>query len=151
MSVTPEDPSEPLYIARMTSMWEEDGEKMFHASWLNRGSETLLGEASDPSELFVVASCNDSPLGAVVGKVTVNIQQPDLEKWSMLGGEEEEEEESREIQDEGNNTKFFVQKYYDSDKARFEDIPDDYLHHRRQHCPSCEANALKVSPHILSA
>lgn len=142
VSVTPEDPSEPVYIARVMSMWEEDGDKMFHAGWLSRGSETVLGEASDPSELFVVDSCGDSPLGAVVGKVTVSLCQPDPENWRMQGGEEEEMEEN---QDEGNDTDFFVQKYYDSATARFEDIPGDYLKYSARDCCSCARNGVRVS------
>ena len=34
LTVKPDDPSVPLYVARAMSMWEEsDGEKMVHAHW----------------------------------------------------------------------------------------------------------------------
>ena len=143
MLVTPEEPSEPLYIALVMTLWEEAGDKMFHALWLSRGSETVLGEASDPSELFVVDSCGDTPLGAVVGKVTVTTRRPMADKWRLQGGDEEEEvvEVEEESHDEGN---FFVQKFYDSDTARFEDIPEEYFQYTARECRSCARNTVKV-------
>ena len=139
MSVTPEDPSEPVYIARVVSLWQQGEEKWLHAAWLSRGSETVLGEASDPSELFVMDSCGDSPLGALVDKVTVTFSQPELGAWCLEGGREQEVEE-----EEANDTHFFVQKFYDSDTARFEDIPEQHLTFEPGHCCSCVRNAEKV-------
>ena len=75
VSVCPESPEEPLYIARVCSMWEEQvgGAKLFHALWLNRSCETVLGETGDPCELFLVDSCDDNPLGSVMEKVDVSL------------------------------------------------------------------------------
>lgn len=72
MSVCPETENEPVYIARIAYMWEEGGRGMFHGQWYSRGSETVLGEVSDPCELFMVDQCDDNPLGAVLGKVNVS-------------------------------------------------------------------------------
>lgn len=73
VAVTPEEEDQPLYIARVSSMWEETGgDKLFHATWFHRGSDTILGETSDPCELFAADLCDDSPLGAIIDKVTVS-------------------------------------------------------------------------------
>ncbi len=84
VSVSPEEPNEPFYIAHVTSMWEESGERLLHGSWLNRGGETVLGEASDSHELFLVDSCGDSPISAVTGKVSVRMRTSPS-NWHMLG------------------------------------------------------------------
>ena len=72
VTVCPDAPDDPLYIARVCYMWEEAGErKMFHGQWFSRGSDTVLGEAGDPCELFAVDQCDDNPLGAIMDKVKV--------------------------------------------------------------------------------
>lgn len=38
----------------------------------SRGSDTLLGEAGDPLELFLVDECEDTQLAYVVSKVKVS-------------------------------------------------------------------------------
>lgn len=142
VSITPEEANEPLYIARVVSMWEQGGEKLFHAAWLNRGGETVLGETSDPCELFLVDMCGDTQLDAVMGKVGVQrmIHSSD---WTMLGGKDQEEEKMEE-----DGTSFFFQKWYDQDTARFEDPPSDYLQTASRVCPSCTRNKKKVSAMI---
>nr|AKR53930.1 DNA (cytosine-5) methyltransferase 1 [Latrunculia apicalis] len=131
VSVTAEEPNEPLYIARVISLWEESGEKYFHALWFSRGGETVLGETSDPCELFLVSSCADTPLDAVVGKVSVELR--------TLGEAADEPD-----QEEGD--KFFFQKWYDEDSARFEDPPLSYLEYSSRECCSCVYNQRKKQP-----
>ncbi|KAH7957108.1 hypothetical protein HPB52_015343 [Rhipicephalus sanguineus] len=64
--VTPADPGTPLDVARVVHMYETpSGEKMFHAHWFWRGSDTVLGESSDPRELFLVNECDNQSLSAV--------------------------------------------------------------------------------------
>ena len=74
MSVTPDDPTTPLYLARVSSLWETcSGDKEFHATWFHRGSETVLGETSDPAELFLVDLCDNEPLGSIADKISVSV------------------------------------------------------------------------------
>lgn len=68
-------------FCRITALWE-DGEKMFHAHWFCRGTDTVLGESSDPLELFLVDECEDMQLSFVQGKVDVLYKAPS-ENWFM--------------------------------------------------------------------
>lgn len=68
-------------IYRITALWE-DGEKMFHAHWFCRGTDTVLGESSDPLELFLVDECEDMQLSFVQGKVNVLYKAPS-DNWFM--------------------------------------------------------------------
>lgn len=142
VSVMPAEPKVPLYIARVVSMWEDAiGGKYFHASWFMRGGETVLGETSDPCELFLVDWCNDTLLSAVMGKVYVEWKTHPSD-WRMLGGHEELENESGEQEDEN---KFFFQKWYEQDTARFEDPPLEYLEVSDHGvCQCCVRNMRKV-------
>lgn len=55
---------------------------MFHAHWFLRGTETVLGESSDPLELFLVDECEDMQLSFVAGKVNVIYKAPS-NNWFM--------------------------------------------------------------------
>lgn len=55
-------------------MWEDSNKNaLFHAIFFCRGSDTILGETSDPRELFEVYVCDDCPLGSIVRKAKVKI------------------------------------------------------------------------------
>lgn len=55
---------------------------MFHAHWFCRGTDTVLGESSDPLELFLVDECEDMQLSFVHGKVNVLYKAPS-DDWFM--------------------------------------------------------------------
>lgn len=138
--VKPDDPSVPLYVGQVRYMWETSmGDKMFHAKWFNRGSDTLLGETSDPLELFIVDDCQDVQLSFVMYKANLLYKKP-VEDWFMKGGLEKE---SNDFIIEDNGRSFFFQKSYDPDMARFEDPPEEDLRMIEhsgtfRFCPSCE-------------
>lgn len=67
---------------RITSMWEDNNGKMFHAHWFLRGIDTVLGETSDPLELVIVDECEDMLLNYVQGKVDVMYKAPS-NNWFM--------------------------------------------------------------------
>ncbi|CAL1301280.1 unnamed protein product [Larinioides sclopetarius] len=118
--VTPSDPTTPMYIARIQSMFETQfGEKMFHGLWFERGSNTLLGETSDPHELFGTFECEDKELHTVKCKCTV-VYKECPENWFQLGGTEESLLDLPPLNDE---KCFYYQKWYDSETCRFEDPP----------------------------
>uniref|UniRef100_W5MKZ4 DNA (cytosine-5)-methyltransferase n=1 Tax=Lepisosteus oculatus TaxID=7918 RepID=W5MKZ4_LEPOC len=118
VSVSPDDPSKPLYLARITALWEDNNGKMFHAHWFCRGTDTVLGESSDPLELFLVDECEDMQLSYVKGKVNVMYKAPS-NNWFMEGGMDSE---IKVIDDDGKS--FFYQLWYNPEYARFETPPN---------------------------
>ena len=148
VAVCPEADNEPFYVARVTGMWEESGEKLFHGSWFNRGRETVLGETGDPTELFLVDSCDDTPLYAILRQVYVNYVPPS-DNWCELGGVEEGEGEGEGERDE-DGLHFFYQKWYDADTARFEDPPPQcHDDNAAVKCYSCVRKQAKVSNYSI--
>uniref|UniRef100_A0AAY4B461 DNA (cytosine-5)-methyltransferase n=1 Tax=Denticeps clupeoides TaxID=299321 RepID=A0AAY4B461_9TELE len=117
VSVSPDDPSKPLYLARITALWDGE-EKMFHAHWFCRGTDTVLGESSDPLEIFLVDECEDMPLSYIHGKVNVLYKAPS-ENWFMEGGVDDD---MKVIEDDGKS--FFYQLWHESEFARFETPPE---------------------------
>lgn len=71
-----------VFILRISSLWEDNNGKMFHAHWFNRGTQTVLGESSDPLELVMVDECEDMLLNYVQGKVNVMYKAP-ADDWFM--------------------------------------------------------------------
>lgn len=73
VKVCPQNPSDPLYICRVCYMWEDSvsNKKLFHAQWLYRSAETVLGESGDPMELFLCDDCSNNPIGSIVEKCSV--------------------------------------------------------------------------------
>uniref|UniRef100_A0A8C7XGV9 DNA (cytosine-5)-methyltransferase n=1 Tax=Oryzias sinensis TaxID=183150 RepID=A0A8C7XGV9_9TELE len=117
VSVLSDDPSVPLYLARITSMWEGSHGKTFHAHWFLRGIHTALGESSDPLELVVVDECEDMLLSYVHEKVNVMYKAPS-NNWFMEGGMDVD---VKVVEDDGKS--FFYQFWYDTEFARFETPP----------------------------
>ncbi|XP_014605619.1 PREDICTED: DNA (cytosine-5)-methyltransferase PliMCI-like [Polistes canadensis] len=132
------DPAVPLQIARVIYMWEDkSGAKLCHANWFRRGSDTVLGETSDPLELFALDECDNVPFFSIKCKATV-IYRKKPKDWSQLGNLDEALE--YEIKDEDGKT-FFYQKKYTSETARFEDPALDSICQRKEishrFCPAC--------------
>uniref|UniRef100_A0A672UVW2 DNA (cytosine-5)-methyltransferase n=1 Tax=Strigops habroptila TaxID=2489341 RepID=A0A672UVW2_STRHB len=117
VSVSPDDPTKPLYLARVTAMWEDSSGQMFHAHWFCPGSDTVLGATSDPLELFLVDECEDMQLSYIHGKVNVIYKAPS-ENWFMEGGLDME---IKMVEDDGRT--YFYQMWYDQEYARFESPP----------------------------
>ena len=92
---------------------------MFLLHLIRRGSDTVLGETSDPREIFVVNTCEDISFG-VISKVATVQFRPIPANWAKLGGDPFLVED---FPDDGKS--FFYQKCYDSLRGRFEDVPSD--------------------------
>lgn len=119
VSVIPDDSSKPLYLARVTALWEDSSNgQMFHAHWFCAGTDTVLGATSDPRELFLVDECEDMQLSYIHSKVTVVYKAPSA-NWAMEGGMDPE---SMLAGDDDGKT-YFYQLWYDQDYARFESPP----------------------------
>ncbi|XP_064649332.1 DNA (cytosine-5)-methyltransferase PliMCI-like isoform X1 [Lineus longissimus] len=137
VTVTPDDPSIACYVAKISYMFEKDGDKMFHAHWLCRGSDTCLGEAADPLEVFLMDDCEDVLLATVANKATIIYKAP-AKDWSKLGGIENPDFDSVQLEDDGHS--FFYQFWYEGEMARFETPPVDPVpdeEEKYSYCVSC--------------
>ncbi|XP_076633551.1 DNA methyltransferase 1a [Colletes latitarsis] len=128
----------PSHVAKVIYMWEsKSGMKQFHANWFHRGNDTILGETSDPKELFLSDDCDDVPITCISSKCTVILKKIP-ENWADLGNMESSFED--EINDIDHKT-FFYQKRYIPDTARFEDPPSELKCIKKENsyrfCPTC--------------
>ncbi|XP_076648177.1 DNA methyltransferase 1a isoform X2 [Halictus rubicundus] len=136
--VEPKNPSIPLHVAKVVYMWENrNGIKQFHANWFHRGNDTILGETSDPIELFLSDDCDNVPFRSIRSKCTVIFKKVP-ENWSDLGNANLGLE--NEIKNIDGKT-FFYQKHYTPETARFEDpLPNPECRRKEnihRFCPAC--------------
>ncbi|KAL1781550.1 DNA (cytosine-5)-methyltransferase 1 [Sigmodon hispidus] len=135
VSVIPDDSSKPLYLARVTALWEDKHGQMFHAHWFCAGTDTVLGATSDPLELFLVGECENMQLSYIHSKVKVVYRAPS-ENWAMEGGMDPETILPG-TEDDGKT--YFYQLWYNQDYARFESPPKTQPTEDNKHkfCLSC--------------
>jgi len=113
--IQPEEASIPLYVATLANLYEGPDGCTAHVQWFSRSTDTMLGEAGDPTELFKVNQCEDQPLLAVWKKCNVELLgTPNQEEWRAKGGQTPESM----AKDDG--VSFWCRFYYDSENARFE-------------------------------
>ena len=67
---TGEDLRASTHVGLVRYFWSDgNGEMWLHAHWLERAPETVLEEAGDPFELFLVDDCEDQLVTDIVSKV----------------------------------------------------------------------------------
>lgn len=127
------------YIARVISLWEDvkGGEKCLHADWYCRGSDTVLGETSDPQELFIIDDCEDIPLDSIMKKVRV-VPDHAAPNWFQLGGTPHPED-LRPVSSDDTHS-FYCKLAYVPECARFVQLAEELnkLASNSRDCPSCE-------------
>ncbi|ESN92163.1 hypothetical protein HELRODRAFT_116156 [Helobdella robusta] len=169
--VRPDDPAVPMYVAQVRSMWQEVvkrnnsyGKAMFHARWLNRGGDTVLGETSDPKELFLVDECQDSPLHFIAYPIKVDyVIQSEMDFFGSGGGASHipgyqtqsglgcgDNKGSSDNNDDGKS--FFCRLSYDQSKARFEDFSEfdslDVVKNFLNTCASVNEKSISETPFL---
>ena len=127
VTIEPDDPSIPIYIAEVVALWQEgrSGEKFLHARWFCRGTDTVLGETcDDPRELVMIEDCEDLLLSAIVNVVDVKYKQVDPAKWKAQGGLEDPAVAlSQSEANDDSDTSFWYRYLYHGRTGRFEDPP----------------------------
>ncbi|XP_060534536.1 DNA (cytosine-5)-methyltransferase 1-like [Cylas formicarius] len=122
-----DEASKPSRIGYVVYMFEgEDGEKMAHVGFYERGTDTIMGDTSDPRELFLVHGCVDLYLSAISSKAKVVRRYVNRELWKNNGGNKRPFKN-----DDG--VSYYFSKICDSDRSRFLDIVDD----KTTECISC--------------
>lgn len=78
--------SMPSQIVKVAYMWEDAfGIARFHANYLWRGQDTVLGEMSNKKELFYINRCSNVTMNGVKKKVEVKVRQLPR-NWFDAGG-----------------------------------------------------------------
>ena len=113
--IQPTDPSVPLYVAQVVNMYDGADGARAHVRWFGRGVDTVLGEAGDPAELFLLTECEDRPLLSIWRKCSVTfVPQQEQDTWRLEGGKRM----GRRVQDDG--VSFWYRLHYTPATARFE-------------------------------
>ena len=113
--IQPHEPSIPLYIGKISTLYDGPEGAMTLVQWFARSTDTILGEAGDPTELFQLTDCEDQPLLSIWKKANVKfIPVPKQEEWRKEGGVEPEDV----MKDDGVN--FWYRFHYTPGSARFE-------------------------------
>ena len=122
-------------IGRIFGLFEKSGQKSAHFQEFVLGKDTVLGETSDPRELFEIYKCSDIPLSAISGKADVHYW-PVPDNWKWIGGTKD----SLEVPpvDANSPNSFFYRLRYNDNWVRFEtaSTKDDDATAR---CVSCHA------------
>ena len=112
--ISPSDPSIPLYVATVSKLYDGRDGPTVHVIWFSRGTDTMFGDAADPTQLFLIDDCEDQPLLSVYRKCTVEmLAEPRMEEWRQLGGSDPGKEKT----DDG--ITFWCSFWYDG-ATRFE-------------------------------
>ncbi|XP_030757301.1 DNA (cytosine-5)-methyltransferase 1-like [Sitophilus oryzae] len=119
--IPPEEKNEPPQIAHVAYMFEdeENHEKMCHAHFYCRGTDTIMGDKSDPRELFLVDHCEDMPLSCIIGKAKV-YRKEHKSGWRTSGGDERPD-----LNDTDDGKNYYFSKRYDYNQSRFVDFIDN--------------------------
>ncbi|KJA27122.1 hypothetical protein HYPSUDRAFT_212781 [Hypholoma sublateritium FD-334 SS-4] len=101
-------------------------EKMFHGLWFSHGSKTILQETSHSKALYLLGTCDDNLITAIVKKCNFKVMRSDEE----------------EVEDDGDtkSNDFHCGLLYDDDNATFADLPPDALSVEpdQKSCFSCD-------------
>ena len=115
--IQPDEPSIPLYIGKISTLYDGPMGARTLVQWFARSTDTILGEAGDPTELFALTDCEDQPLLSIWKKANVKyIPMPKQEEWRKEGGAEPQEL----MKDDGIN--FWYRFHWTPGSARFEYI-----------------------------
>ncbi|CAH0549085.1 unnamed protein product [Brassicogethes aeneus] len=131
--LNPENLNEPLCVAKVAYIYDQAPQgPMFHAHFFCRAKDTVIGECADPRELFVVDSCDECPLGAIVRKAEVEFRKPPA-NWHELGGEL-----NLPPQCEDDGKTFYFSKRYEIANSRFVDYVEETEIDESNPCDCCK-------------
>ncbi|KQK20551.1 DNA (cytosine-5)-methyltransferase 1B isoform X2 [Brachypodium distachyon] len=141
-TVTLEDDSGEIVICFVEYMFQKpDGEKMVHGRMLQKGSETVLGNAANERELFLTNDCLEFELKDIKELVSVNLQSmPWGHKYRKENSEADKIERARveERKKKGLPMEYLCRSLYWPEKGAFFSLPHDKLGLGNGVCSSCE-------------
>ncbi|RLN40175.1 DNA (cytosine-5)-methyltransferase 1A-like [Panicum miliaceum] len=140
--VTLEDDSGEVIMYFTEYMYEKhDGTKMVHGRILQKGFQTVLGNAANEREVFLTNDCLEFEVGDIKELVTVNVQ---LMPWGYKYRKENSEVnriervKAEERKRKGLAVEYFCKSLYWPEKGAFFSVPHDKLGIGTGACSSCE-------------
>uniref|UniRef100_A0A0A9CUW2 Dmt101 n=1 Tax=Arundo donax TaxID=35708 RepID=A0A0A9CUW2_ARUDO len=123
-------------------MYEKhDGTKMAHGRILQKGSQTILGNAANEREVFLTNDCLEFEIGGIKELVTVNVV---VMPWGHNYRKENSEAnrieraKAEERKKKGLPMEYFCKNLYWPEKGGFFSLPHDKLGIGTGACSSCE-------------
>ncbi|KAL6638047.1 hypothetical protein ACP70R_025619 [Stipagrostis hirtigluma subsp. patula] len=145
-AVTLEDDSGEAVMCFIEYMYEKhDGTKMLHGRILQKGSQTVLGNAANEREVFLTHDCQEFELGDIRELVAVNVKlMPWGHKYRKDNSEANrlERAKAEERKRKGLPVEYFCKSLYWPEKGGFFSLPNDKLGIGTGVCSSCEERQL---------
>uniref|UniRef100_A0A2S2Q3B0 Cytosine-specific methyltransferase n=1 Tax=Sipha flava TaxID=143950 RepID=A0A2S2Q3B0_9HEMI len=127
-------------IGRIEYLYKKNLKDKAHITLFMHSYETVLGEASDPQEIFSLKKCMNIDLTHIVKILDVTQKIP-RKDWFNLGGSKLQE--LLEPVNRNNKKSFFYQLQYDDEFGRFEYPEDSNNDKNDKYCKNCEDNFLE--------
>ncbi|CAM0914065.1 unnamed protein product [Alopecurus aequalis] len=147
-SVTVEDDSGESIMCFVEYMYEKhDGTQMIHGRILQKGSQTVLGNAANDREVFFTYDCLEFEVGYLNESVTVNFQQiPWGHKYRKehLEANRMERAKTEERKKKGLPVEYICKSLYCPEKGAFFSIHYDKLGTGTGTCSSCEEREASI-------
>ncbi|GMI67800.1 METHYLTRANSFERASE 2, methyltransferase 1, DECREASED DNA METHYLATION 2, METHYLTRANSFERASE I [Hibiscus trionum] len=118
------------------------GRKMFHGRMMQRGSETVLGNAANEREVFLTNNCGDFELDDVKQTVVVDIR---VRPWGYQHRKDNanmdklDRAEAEERKRKGLPMEYYCKSFYCPERGGFFKLPFDTLGLGSGFCHSCQA------------
>ncbi|KQK12690.1 DNA (cytosine-5)-methyltransferase 1A [Brachypodium distachyon] len=137
-----EDDSEDALMCFVEYMYEkQDGTHMIHGRILQKGSQTVLGNAANEQEVFVTNDCLEFEIGDIKELVSVNVQLiPRGHKYRKenLQANRIERAKAEERKKKGLPMEYICKSLYCPEKGAFFSLPYDKLGTGTGICSSCQ-------------
>ncbi|CAN0865136.1 DNA (cytosine-5)-methyltransferase 1 [Linum grandiflorum] len=121
----------------------KNGAKMVHGRLMQRGSETVLGNASTERELFLTNNCSDFKLQDVKDLVVVEIRKMPWghnHRKDHLNAGRQDRARAEERKKKGLPLEYYCKSLYWPEKGAFFSLPSDGLGLGSGICQSCKIN-----------
>ncbi|XP_025417391.1 LOW QUALITY PROTEIN: DNA (cytosine-5)-methyltransferase 1-like [Sipha flava] len=127
-------------IGRIEYLYKKNLKDKAHITLFMHSYETVLGEASDPQEIFSLKKCMNIDLTHIVKILDVTQKIP-RKDWFNLGGSKLQE--LLEPVNRNNKKSFFYQLQYDDEFGKFEYPEESNNDKKDKYCKNCEDNFFK--------
>lgn len=135
-----DEPDELPSIYFVEYLFEKlDGSKMLHGRMMQRGSDTVLGNAANEREVFLINECMNLQLGDVKESIAVNIRMmPWGHQHRNTNADKLDRAKAEDRKRKGLPTEFYCKSFYRPEKGAFFRLPFDKMGLGNGLCYSCE-------------